>query len=229
MKQLAITLVAIYILIGGRAPKALCAIVEPAKSGEVIAITSPPLAAANSSESLSKPNAPIQPKDPDAAPDRSTTNRASRSSSPVRDHDYDTAIGPTLDLLFRFALVLVIAYLVSVLVRRLYAGRLHRSSGGIQILETVPMGQQRALHIVAIGERRLLVASAAQISLIADVTQDYPVEAIGEESRKLPPWGGVARKIQDTISRASFARGTTADSPQTKWPSSTQSRPTPGS
>jgi len=226
MKQLLITLVVICISIGGRAPKALCAVVEPAKGGEVVAIASASPALADPSASRSKPDASIHPKDPSIVPEHSAADQTSPSSSPVGDHDYDTAIGPTLNLLFRFALVLVIAYLASVLVRRFYTGRLHRSSGGIQILETVPMGQQRALHVVAVGERRLLLASATQISLIADVTQDYPVEAIREESQKAPPWSAVARKVQDTISRASLDRRATSDLPQTELPASAPLRPT---
>ena len=55
------------------------------------------------------------------------------------------------------------------------------SARSLRVLETAVLGQQRALHLIAVGSRTLLIASTqGQVALLADVTgepSEQPAEA----------------------------------------------------
>jgi flagellar biogenesis protein FliO len=55
------------------------------------------------------------------------------------------------------------------------------SARSLRVLETAVLGQQRALHLIAVGSRTLLIASTqGQVALLADVTGEptqQPAEA----------------------------------------------------
>ncbi len=60
--------------------------------------------------------------------------------------------------------------------RRLQFLRLGPGSAGgaLRVVESAALGQQRALHIVTVGERSfLLAATASQITLLGEVTGDF--------------------------------------------------------
>jgi flagellar biosynthetic protein FliO len=81
--------------------------------------------------------------------------------------------GLVLSLLLKLAVVLGLAYGASLLLRRINSRSIIRRGGCLHVLETVPLGQGRSLHVVSVGARRLLVASAnQQVRLLDDITED---------------------------------------------------------
>ncbi len=45
----------------------------------------------------------------------------------------------------------------------------------IQIAETVPLGAKKALHLVEVGGRKVLIGSTAEkITMLADISEGYP-------------------------------------------------------
>ncbi len=112
-----------------------------------------------------------------------------------------SGLGPIFGLLFRFLIVLGLAYGASLFLRRYHLGRLYQPAGGMRILESVSLGPQRALHIVAIGDRRLLVAScASQVTMMADVTDDYVEEIAGVQTLAPLPGSPFTRGLLEALS-----------------------------
>ena len=95
-----------------------------------------------------------------------------------------TEAGPSelrmlLQWLLSLAFVVVIAYVVTYFLRRLNFGRMATRAGAVRVVETIPLGPNRAVHLVAVGARRLLIGTTAQqVTLLEDVTgQVEEVEA----------------------------------------------------
>lgn len=87
----------------------------------------------------------------------------------------DLSLGLVLGLLAKLGLVLALAYGASLGLRRLQAGKLSLGprSEHLKVVETVPLGQNRSLHVIAVGSRHLLVGSTPQqVGLLGDVTRD---------------------------------------------------------
>ncbi len=95
--------------------------------------------------------------------------------------DTRSPVWDAVNMIFRLLLVLGFAYLLALLLRRyLGAGGTVGGTAGLlgpapvrnmRVLETVSLGQGRMIHLVAVGERRLLVGvSGTSISLLDDVT-----------------------------------------------------------
>lgn len=60
------------------------------------------------------------------------------------------------------------------------------SARSLRVLETAVLGQQRAVHLIAVGGRTLLVASTqGQVTLLADVTGEPPAAPL--ETAPAPP------------------------------------------
>lgn len=122
------------------------------------------------------------------SPAVSTTTEADKTGSSqlyskALSQPHNSGLGPIFGLLFRFLLVIGLAYGASLLLRRFHLGRLYQPSGELRVLESVSLGPQRALHIVAVGTRRLLISScSSQITLVADVTEDYIAEIADDKA-----------------------------------------------
>ena len=61
--------------------------------------------------------------------------------------------------------------------RRLQQARIgwRPATRSLRVVETAVLGQQRAVHLVSVGGRTLLIASTqSQVALLADVTGEHP-------------------------------------------------------
>jgi flagellar biosynthetic protein FliO len=75
--------------------------------------------------------------------------------------------------------------------------------GSMRILETLPMGQGRAIHLVQIGEKVLVVGATPQsLTLIAEIADAKEIEAIRRQSYKASPFAGELAEGEDTYSLA---------------------------
>jgi flagellar biosynthetic protein FliO len=117
------------------------------------------------------------------------------------------AVWDTVNWIFRLLLVLGFAYLFALLLRRIFAPGAGPAmpllgpppSRNMRILETVSLGQGRTVHLIAVGERRLLIGvTNAQISLLDDVTGEITPGAAPPESPTGTPFlsmlGGLLHK-----------------------------------
>ncbi len=104
-------------------------------------------------------------------------NRAAGGSAPDASHSDFRAV---LQMILCLAFVIAVAYAASLLLRRLNLGRLATRSGAVRVVETVPLGQGRAVHLLAVGDRRLLIGATPQgVTLLDEVTgQVEEIEAV---------------------------------------------------
>lgn len=99
----------------------------------------------------------------------------------------DLSVGAIFGLISKLGLVLAMAYGASVLLKRANHRSLAPRGSGMKVVETIPLGQHRSLHVVSVGNRRLLVgATPQQIGLIGDVTRDLRIAAPAETAPAQP-------------------------------------------
>ncbi len=139
-----------------------------------------------------------------AVPDRTQT-----APAPLSRGD-GSALLTFLRMLASLALVLAAAYGVSLLLRRLNLQRLTTRSELLSVEESLPLGQGRALYVVKVGARRLLLgASAQQVSLLSDLTHD-------PQAAPLPSFAAQVAEAADRTGlppTASPTEGPRADTP----------------
>jgi flagellar biosynthetic protein FliO len=108
-------------------------------------------------------------------------------------------------LVIKLALVIVLIYVVLAGLRWLQGGRRQKMTGGatIRVLETVGIAPGRALHLVVVGEKTLLIgATDHQLSLLAEL-QDA-VAPLRDEVNDCPPeWFDEALRSQEARTPAS--------------------------
>jgi flagellar protein FliO/FliZ len=101
----------------------------------------------------------------------------------------------------KLALVIAIVYVASLLLRRANAGRLAASVGRLRVVETVALGQGRSLHVIAVGDRLLLVsATSQQVALLRDVTDDLGKEA--DAGTGSAPAGTFTQRLLEVMQRS---------------------------
>lgn len=133
---------------------------------------------------------PESESDPSAASAPAARSRKLGGSGP----SLVNSAGMLLGLLLKLALVLVLAYLGALGLRRLSGSKIsrpHRDSN-LKVTETVTLGPNRWLHIVTLGEQSFLIASTPQqTTLLAEIkagaaqveTQYLPTEEPGFAAR----------------------------------------------
>ncbi len=86
------------------------------------------------------------------------------------------AVGALAGIGVKVGLAAALAVCASAALRRLREPRLRgRARGRLRVLETRPLGPQQALHLIAVGDRTLLLASAANaVALIAEMPGEHP-------------------------------------------------------
>ncbi len=90
-----------------------------------------------------------------------------------------------IDTILNLALVLVLAYVVMLAVKRYMAGTLRLPglpvkppSRLLQVVETLTLAQGRSLYLISVGTRTYLIGATGQhVALLAEVTGDGAVEA----------------------------------------------------
>jgi flagellar biosynthetic protein FliO len=76
-----------------------------------------------------------------------------------------------LSVLWKLALVVLLVYGVSWVMKRLSVRRVVASGQQLQVIETVSLGANRTLHLVRVGSQTLLVGATPQeLRTLADVT-----------------------------------------------------------
>jgi len=77
----------------------------------------------------------------------------------------------------KLGLAVLLAAVAAGAARRFQAAKLSWRPVGrsLRVIETAPLGQQRAIHLVTVGQRTLLIAATqAQVVMLADVTGECP-------------------------------------------------------
>lgn len=105
--------------------------------------------------------------------------------------------GQILSMLLSLALVLGVAYLVMLVLKRIYQGnlRLSRPTGTtapkrlLRVLEQQALGQGRGVYLIAVGGRAYLIGlSSQQMTVLGEVTEDAQIaEALAEDAAFVPP------------------------------------------
>ena len=103
------------------------------------------------------------------------------------------SVGLLVQMGIKVALGVLLAVAAATLARRFHrmgnGGR--AQTGSLQVAETAALGQNRALHLIRVGRRALLIGSTpSAISLLADVTGDrgpLPKESEAEPVRQATP------------------------------------------
>lgn len=102
--------------------------------------------------------------------------------------------------LLRVLAALVVVVPTAYVVTRFLGGRARPRRGRyMTLVESLPLGAQRGLHLVQVGERFFLVGGSERgITLLAEV--DGPVVELGEAVERLPggkglPWMEAARVV----------------------------------
>jgi len=82
--------------------------------------------------------------------------------------------------------------------------------GKLRVMETAALGQSRAVHLIAVGQRTLLVASTpGQVVMLADVTEEGAADLAPVEDT--PPTDGFGSLLSSLLARGGQPRG---DSPR---------------
>ena len=69
------------------------------------------------------------------------------------------------------------------------------STRSLRVLETAVLGQQRAVHLIAVGGRTLLIASTqGQVALLADVSGDQH-DAVAQPAPAAPSFAAVISRV----------------------------------
>lgn len=145
---------------------------------------SPPAAASDTSHLLTytDPKGKVIGKEvnPETA---NTLNFDGASSTPAPSGS--SIVGQVLNTVLALALVLGIAYVVLLGIKKYYQGDFrgklgqvfHRETAPslIQVVEQTPLGPGRTLYVVRVGSRTLLLAAAGpQVQLLSDLTESAP-------------------------------------------------------
>jgi len=97
--------------------------------------------------------------------------------------------------LLRVLAALLVVVPAAYLSTRLLGGRMRGRRGGVlKLVDSLPLGPQRGLHLVQVGERLFLIGSSErQISLLAEMDQTSPVRLADGEglSHECAPAQGV--------------------------------------
>jgi flagellar biogenesis protein FliO len=108
-----------------------------------------------------------------------------RKSDPATTAPRKSPLAVVIDTILNLALVLVLAYLAMLGVKRYMAGTLRLpglpvrpQTRLLQVVETLPLAQGRSIYLVRAGDRSYLIgAGGQQLSLLGEVTGDAAVEA----------------------------------------------------
>ncbi|MEN6358115.1 MAG: flagellar biosynthetic protein FliO [Armatimonadota bacterium] len=104
-----------------------------------------------------------------------------------------------LSFIFKLALVLALAYGTVVVLKKFtnFKSTMGASQGRIRVIEHSALGANKSLHLVAVGSKRLLVASTAnQISLVAELDP----EEVTETDANVPTGGEPAGGFKEQLS-----------------------------
>ena len=112
------------------------------------------------------------------------------SSSAKKNRGY--GIMTALDFALKLVLVLILAYLCMLALKRFSQRRAAGSAkgGALRVMDTIGLAPNRQLHIVALGDKAYLLGSTPEsISLIADVSETKGVDDLsgGGRGEKLDP------------------------------------------
>ncbi|MHB9025428.1 MAG: flagellar biosynthetic protein FliO [Armatimonadota bacterium] len=133
-----------------------------------------------------------------------------KSSAKIPQHALPWQIVKTV---LNLALVLAVAYLALLAVQKYYQGRLpglpasllggNRPRRVMRIIESIPLGPTRHVHLVSVGDRCFLLAtSAQQLSLLTEITGD-PVVEEAVKHLHAPQAGCRADGLRDTAADGS--------------------------
>lgn len=113
--------------------------------------------------------------------------------------------------LLRVLAALVVVVPVAYLSTRLLGGRMRGRRGGVmKLVDSLPLGPQRGLHLVQVGERLFLIgASEREISLLAEMERTSPVrlaESEGSTGEGAPASGTEAARLLELLGRGQAGR-----------------------
>ena len=78
--------------------------------------------------------------------------------------------------------------------------------GKLRVMETAALGQSRAVHLIAVGQRTLLVASTpGQVVMLADVTEEGAADLAPVEDTS--PTDGFGALLSSLLARGDSTRG----------------------
>lgn len=104
----------------------------------------------------------------------------------------ETAVGPTLEIVFALALIILLIVGAGWLMRR-FSGVGTASNGQLSIVAAIGVGTKERIAVVQIGKRQIVVGiTPQQINLLLEL--DQPIEPKGEN-------GEFARKLQSLMKK----------------------------
>ena len=160
----------------------------PARQSTAIvpSIATPSVVGAKSSATIT--SLPAQQKPPARAPISENTIPVFATSSPTADAPASAkhlTAWDVINKLLQLILVLMVMYFALLLLKKSQQGQLRLPfsrnalfappSRQLLVLETITLGQGRAVHLVAVGNRRLLLGTTnQQVVLLTEVTDAVP-------------------------------------------------------
>jgi len=100
-------------------------------------------------------------------------------------NETDSLARLSVDVIIKLGIVLLLIYLSAFLFQKFGAGVIKRRTRQMQIRETLPLSPHRALYLVQLGDRSLLIGATDQsVTLIAEIEDIDQVEEI--QTKPLP-------------------------------------------
>jgi len=116
-------------------------------------------------------------------------------------------VGALTGIAAKVGLGIVLALGATAAVRSCYLARhgWRPAKGAVRVVETAALGQHRAIHLIAVGRRTLLIASTpSEVVMLADVSADCEGGADGAErpgERTRQKGGGFASLLGGLLAR----------------------------
>jgi len=109
-----------------------------------------------------------------------------------------TTSGMLLGLVLKLALVLALAYMGTLALRRVTAGRVisSGSESPLRVVKTVTLGPNRWLHIISLGEQAYLIGSTPQqTSLLAEIKDDKVIAELSQPRGRESSFAGCLSRM----------------------------------
>jgi flagellar biosynthetic protein FliO len=108
--------------------------------------------------------------------------------------------GLVLEVSFKLLIVVVLIYGASLVLRRMGSGGWKASPRRLNVVETVHLSPRRALHLVQVGDRQLLIGATDQAITVLSEVEPAPLP--GEQDTQAIPVGSFADVLSFSTSPA---------------------------
>jgi flagellar biosynthetic protein FliO len=89
---------------------------------------------------------------------------------------FNNPTGLALDVFFKMGIVVVFIIGAALLLRRWQGGSWRGSQHQVSVVETIHLTPRRAIHLIQVGDRQLLIGATDQaVTLLSEVTEGAPL------------------------------------------------------